>query len=66
MAATVAATATTANDGGMPEACGETPDRPSMALSELQRKGWELPEPAILKRDKREEGSRSEGLSLRE
>lgn len=63
VAATVAATA---NDGGMLEACGETPDRPSTVLCELQRKGWEPPEPAILKRDKREEGSRSEGLSLRD
>ena len=33
--------------------------------SELQRKGWEPPEPAILKHAKREEGSWSTGLSLR-
>ncbi|OWJ99206.1 IRAK1 [Cervus elaphus hippelaphus] len=50
----------------MPEACGEMPDRPSMAFCELQRKGWEPPEPAILMHAKREEGSRSKGLSLRE
>lgn len=50
----------------MSGACGEMPDRPSMALCELQRKGWEPPEPAILKHAKREEDSRSKGLSLRD